>query len=812
MKKNLFLLIFAFFIFNLSINGQSYNSSSVNSSSVDVSSVDVNSLSDNKIQKIIQEMESKGISESQAIALAKARGMSDTQISQLKEKIQEYKLNGGSGTYSTSDDLLDSSNSSDDTELSLKLSIDSSKVDENIFGFDFFNRDNLTFEPSINIPVSNSYVLGAGDEILVDVWGASEQSYQLEVSSNGEVNIPLVGPVYLSGLTIEAAKSKLISALGNIYSDLRSDHPRTFTSIRTGKLKSIHVNVLGEVFNPGTYTVPGTASLFNVLYLCGGPDKNGSFRDIRLIRDGNVIAHLDVYDFLINGNTGVNISLADNDVVMVPTYRKRIAVGGEFKRTGLFEAIGDETVKDIIKYSGGFTDLAYKKFLRLYRTDGIQRSFKDVSLNNADSVTIESGDSLYVGKILDRYDNKVSIKGAVFNPGDYEYTNDLKLSDLINRADGLIENAYLNRGVITRKKPDFTLENISFDPEKVVNGVDEYSLKPNDEIYISSIDSMREERTVEIWGEVKNKGKYAYADNMRLEDLVFLAGGFNERASVSTVEVRRKLDYDRADKSALQNSELFHFKVSRDLKIENSNDFILKPFDIVSVRYMPGSQGSGSVTIKGNIMYGGIYNLITDRDRVSDVIKRAGGVSSNAYAEGASLIRKITLDDREIQKRKELKKIDTTLVFSDSEFESVGINLKRILEHPGSKEDIYMRDGDIVTVPSELQIVKVSGEILNSTSIIFDRKMNVKGYINASGGFSVNAKKKKTYVLNPNGSSYATKCFLFFRKYPKVSPGSEIMVPQKPEKTMTAASWISVASALASVGLSISTALYYLNR
>ncbi len=792
MKNSVFLLILAFFIFNLTVDGQT----------VDASSVDVSALTDSQIEKLIQEMESKGISESQTLELAKARGMSDTQINQLKEKIQEYKLNGSVSANSSSDGNMTSFVEG----LTTKQLLDTTKVNNRIFGFNFFNKNNLTFEPSINIPISNSYILGGGDGLVIDVWGASEQTYHLEISSYGEVNIPLVGPVYLSGLTFEEAKKKLTIALGNIYSDLRSANPKTYVSIRTSQLKTIHVNVLGDVFNPGSYTLPGTASLFNVLYLCGGPNVNGSFRDIRLIRDGKIIAHLDVYDFLINGNTGVNVSLADNDVVMVPTYKKRIAVGGQFRRTGLFETKNDETIRDVIKYTGGFKDYAYKKYLRLYRTSGNQRSFKDIPLNMVDSVITETGDSLYVGKILDRYKNKVYIKGAVFNPGDYEFTEGLTLSGLIRKADGLIENAYLNRGVITRKKTDYTLKNISFDPGNVVKGIDDIALKPNDLVDISAIDSMRERRMVSIWGEVKNNGKYPYADSMRLEDLIYLAGGFNEQASQSTIEVRRKLDYDAADKSGIENSKLYIYHVSRDLKIVDSNDFFLQPFDIVSVRYMPGSQGSGAVTLKGNIMYGGIYNLVTDRDRISDVVKRAGGLTVNAYAEGASLIRKVTLSEEEKQKRQQLKKLDPTLVFSDTEFESVGINLNNILNNPGSKDDIFMRDGDIVNIPSELQTVKVSGEILNSTSIIFDRRKNVRDYINSSGGFSINAKKRKTYVLNPNGTSYATKGFLFFRKYPNVSPGSEIMVPKKPEKQgMSPAAWISIASALASLSLTVVT-------
>ncbi len=799
MNKILLLLTFVFIANGCLIYAQN----------VDPSTVDVANLTDDQINQIVIEMNKRGLSENDAVNLARAKGMTNDQIYLLRQRIKEFNASGGISKAIAKGKLTKTEEVNEETltVLSSKTVLDESLINNKIFGFSFFNSKKLTFDPSINVPISNSYLLGVGDEIIIDVWGASEQTYQLRIASNGEVRIPLVGPVYLSGLTFKQAKSRLKSVLGSIYRDLKNVTPKTFVSIRTGQLKTIRVNVVGEVAVPGTYTLPGTATLFNVLYLCGGPDLKGSFRDIQLIRNGEIISHLDVYDFLINGNSQVNISLADNDVIMVPTYINRVRVEGEFKRDGIFEAKEGETVQDMVKYAGGFTENAYKNILKLYRNTGKQKTFKEVPIDSINLYTLQSGDSLFVGKILDRFINKVSIKGAVFNSGDYEYREGLMLSELIQRADGLIENAYLNRGLITRLKNDYTPENISFNVGKVISGESDIVLKQNDNIIISAIDDMRENQIVAVWGEVQNMGEYPYADNMTIEDLVFLAGGFKESASESTLEVRRRLPYDVADQSSEASSELYYFHVSRDLKLdEDATNFILKPFDAIAVRFMPGSLSSGSVTIAGNIMYGGIYNLTTAKERISDIVNRAGGLAANAYPEGASLYRKVNLSEEEKAKRDELMKMDSTLVFSELEFESVSVNLKDILENPGSKEDIFMRDGDVINIPSELQTVKVSGEVLNPSSTVYEKRYSVRQYINASGGFSINAKKGKTYVLRPNGASYATKGFLFFRRYPKVTPGSEIIIPQKPiREGLSAQAWIGIASALASLSLTVIT-------
>ncbi len=778
----------------------------IKAQNVDPSKVDVNELNDQQVMTVISEMEKRGLSEAEAISVARLRGMSNSQISLLQKRIQEVKQSGGVSNYNQ-ENSLEGENATSIFELSEKSVLDSTMVDEKIFGFSFFNNTNLTFEPSVNIPVSDDYIIGAGDEINIDVWGASQQSYSLVVNTNGDINIPLIGPVYLSGLTLKAVEGKVKNKLSLIYSDLINTNPRTFASVSIGKIKAIRINLLGEVFAPGTYTVPGTASLFNVLYLSGGPNKQGSFRDIRLIRNGKIVANLDVYDYIVNGNSLVNVPLMDNDVVIVPPYINRVKVDGEFKRTGIFESKDDETVADMIKYAGGFTESAYKSTIKLYGNNGKEKIFKEVIPETMSDIYLHTGDRIFVDKILDRYKNIVTIKGAVFNPGDFEFVEGLTLKQLINKADGLIENAFLNRGRITRLKEDYTPENISFDVSDVISGKTNIILKANDQIIIKAIDSIREKQTVAIWGEVQNMGTYTYSENLTLADLVFMAGGLKETASQSTIEIRRKLSYEEADKSTDKNSELFYFKISRDLKIDTeANSFILKPYDVIAVRFMPGAISSGSVTIAGEVMYGGIYNLTSDKERISDIMKRAGGLSDNAYPEGASLTRKVKLSEQEKAKREELMEMDSTVRFSELDFEVVSVKLEKIIQNPGSKDDIYMRDGDFLSIPSVLQTVKVSGEVLNPSSTVFEKSFSVKQYINQSGGFSLNAKKGKTYVLQANGSSQATKGFLFFRTFPKVAPGSEIIIPKRPEREgLTAQAWIGIGSAITSVSLMVVT-------
>ncbi|MCU4157546.1 SLBB domain-containing protein [Carboxylicivirga sp. A043] len=793
------------FFLVIALSALNVQAQSIDPNSVDVKSVNVDDLSDAQIMRMIQEMEKRGLSEQQVIALAQARGMSREQIAKMQQRINEIKLTGGTAAnqQTSGTGMTDTFGMTE----SIKMPVDSAVVDQRIFGFSFFNNENLTFEPNINLPVPPSYVLGPGDEILIDVWGVSQQSYNLPIDKNGSINIPNVGPVQVGGLSQEAAQKRIFSKLTSIYSDLKSSNPRTFASINVGTVKSIKVNVIGEVFLPGTYTLPGTATAFNALYLSGGPNKEGSFRNIQVIRNGELEATLDVYEFLIRGKSDINVPLSDGDVILVPTYEKRVKVGGEFKRNGIFEAKGEEKVSDLVEYAGGFTENAYTHRIELYRTTSRQRAFKDVLADSFDKILVQSGDSVFAGSVLERFENKVSIEGAVYRPGNYELTEGLTLKQLIDNADGVREDVFLNRGLVTRLMDDLTLQNITFNVGEVLRGEKDIELKREDMVTISSIDDLREIRTVEIYGEVQYPGEFDYNEDMTLSDLVFKSGGFKESASEAFIEISRRLSYEEAQKAGDKIAHVYQFTISRNLKMNGEDaKFILSPYDQVFVRQSPGYEDKSVVNVRGEVNYAGQFSLTSKKERVSTIIQRAGGLSPNAYAKGAMLTRKVEVSQKVKRLREQLVASDTSLVFDDLGFDVVSIDLEKILKHPGKKDDIFLQDGDELVIPRELQTVKVTGGVLNPLSASYIEGKSLKHYVRSGGGFSLRAKKGKSYVIYPNGAAASTKSFLFFRSYPKVMPGSEVVVPEKPQKEpLPATAWIAMASALASLSLTIVT-------
>ncbi len=797
MRKKFVLLIFN--VFFISIN------CALLSQTPDASSVNVSSLSDSQVEKLIAEIQTRGLTESQAITLAKAKGLSDTQISQLKQRMQEVKM-GTSSSPSYTSDSISSTDSAD--ELSTKQNLHNEKTDKTIFGFSFFNSKNLTFDPNINIPVPSTYVIGSGDELLIDVYGASQMSYKLTVDRNGYIDIPDVGPINIGGITQKEAKIRILNKLVLIYKDLKSNKPRTFTNISLGSIKSIKVNVIGEVFIPGTYTLPGTATAFNALYLAGGPNKKGSFRSIQIIRDGKVFKQLDVYDYLINGNSAENIQLVNGDVILVPTYKKRIVVEGEFKRDGIYEATEDETVNDIIQYAGGFNENAYRNRIELERYTSKEKEFKDVYDKDYKSVVLHNGDKITAGVVLDRFTNRVVINGAVYRPGSYELTDSLTLSQLIINADGVKENAFLNRGLITRLDDNFELENINFNVRDILSHKEDILLKEDDVITISSIGDLKENQIIDVKGVVLHPGTFDYEKNMTLGDVIFKAGGFKESASNSVIEITRRLNHEEAKTYGDAIAHVYQFSVPRDLKLDAKDEgFVLQPFDQVFIRKAPGYKSRSNVKISGEVLYEGDYSIISMKEKLSDYITRAGGLTPDAFPRGAILTREIK-DSKALKEQKELlaNVEGTDVVKEESDRLVVGINLEKIIANPGGKNDIYLQDGDELHIPRELQTVKINGGVLNPIATTLNIGKNLKYYVDQGGGLSTRAIRRKIYVIYPNGIASSTKSFLFFRNYPKIIAGSEIYVPEKTEREpMSASAWIGIGSALASLSLTIVT-------
>ncbi len=770
-------------------------------------SVDVNNLSDSQIQKIMQEIQSRGLTQDQAIAMAKAQGASQTQIDQLIARIQQQQMNP-SDTLSTNKDNFPTANDNKKAYTSPKARLEVSEKLKKIFGYQLFNSQNLSFEPAVNIPIPRDYILGISDQLSINVWGASQTKYQLTIDKSGAITIPDVGPVYLAGLSFEKGQSLIKNRLMAIYSGMAGEFPNTWAEVSLGAVRSIKINVIGEINAPGTYTLPSTASAFNALYLSGGPNENGSFREIRLIRDGVTIKTIDVYDFLINADPTANVQLREQDILFVPNYKTRVEIAGEIKRKGIFEIKSTETMSDLIRFAGGFGDKAYTHALTVIRNNDREREVRTVADTDYSKFALQNGDSIRADSILNRFSNRVAIKGAVFHPGNYELTPGMKLSDLIKKADGLHEDAFMNRGLISRIKEDNSPENISFDLNEVMQGSTDILLHKEDKVLINSIFQMREKRTVNILGEVMKPDSLEYQDNMTLGDLIFKAGGFREEADLSVVEVTRRLSYEQAAKVTDKMNEIFQFTLTRDLKLSPTDAaFKLMPFDEVYVRRAPGYRNQGTIQITGEVIYAGTYAISDKNEKISHIIRRAGGLIPGAFISGATLTRTYKLSEAEIEKKKQLMKRDTTLKDSLVTLKNtypVGIELEKILANPGSSIDLLLQPGDVINVPREMQTVKVSGNVMNPLALTYEKKRTLGSYIDQAGGYDDRAKRSRTYVIYPNGTTASTRGFIF-RKVPRISPGAEIIVPKKPERTDNTMKWISIASALGTMATAVAT-------
>jgi protein involved in polysaccharide export with SLBB domain len=802
MRKLLLLFLTAFLFFQAP-NG--FSQQNINPREVKISE-----LSDNQVRRIYDEMMNRGLSEQQATSLAMARGFSRQQLSELKRRFEQLGDNPQADMQEGTA-VIDSSFFGGVSE---KDEVEKTEERKKLFGFDFFNSENLTFEPSVNLPASKSYIIGPGDEFSIDIWGTSQQSYQLTVDNGGNLNIPNVGPVSVGALSLEQAQKKIFNKLTLIYRDLAEENPRTFAQIYLAQIRPITVHVIGEVFAPGSYTLPGSATAFNALYLAGGPNMNGSFREIKVIREGKQLTSLDVYDYLINGNSEVNIPLRDDDVIMVSSYRYRVRMSGEFKRKGIFEGKEGETVANMLDYAGGFTDKAYKEKLDIFRTDSRQTYFQSVFKGKFDEVFVQNGDSIIAGEILERIENRVIIDGAVMRPGNYELTEDLSLSLLLERAEGLRDDAFMERAQILRLDENLELENIPFSVKELVAGSYDVDLKREDIVTIYSRDSLRQRRDLSIKGEVQFPGTFDYRDGTTLSDLVAMAGGFLESASSSYIEVARRLSHEEKSEYNKRTGHLYQFTISRDLAMhEQDGQFELKPYDQVYVRRAPGYVASGTVRVNGEVLYAGEYNLSSREERLSTVIERAGGLTPDAYAKGAMLTRKIEIDPKMKRLRQQLEERDSTLQFDDIGFEVLAIDLQEALKNPGSRNDVFLREGDELLIPRELQTIKISGEVLNPVSTPYIEGQSLRYYVNQGGGFSDMAMRGQAYVIYPNGKAAATQKFLFFNNYPKVLPGSEIVVPSKPQREpLPATAWISIGSSVASMALTVVTISNVLNK
>lgn len=774
----------------------------------DLSQIKIEQLSDEQIIQIRQRAEESGLTESQMKALLIARGFPPNEISKLERRLKLID-SGLSG-----EQISDRSRQQDTTltpgAMEQMLEFEPGP-ESRIFGYDLFRNRNLTFEPSLNIPTPPSYQIGPGDELIIDIWGASQQNYQLPVTPEGNIYIENLGPIQVSGLTVEQASDRIISRLKSMYAGLSGPNRNTYAQVTLGNTRSINVHLLGEVNLPGTYTLSSFASVFNALYASGGPTINGSFRNIELIRNNAVIAVLDIYNFLIYGKQDNNIRLEDQDVIKVNPYLSRIDLTGEVKRPGLYEMTRDENMDDVLLYSGGFSDKAYQKTLTVYRNTDTERKILNVSKEDFKTFAMQDGDSIPVAPILKRFENRVTINGAVYRPGEYSLSNGLTLNELIKRAEGLREDAFLNRALIYRTREDLSLEIIPVNLKAIINNETQFVLVKEDVVSVASIFDLREDYFVEIKGEINQEGIFPYMENTSLEDVIVMAGGLKESASLAKVEVARRIKSRDAEQEQSRISEIFYFSIDKELNISpDASGFILQPFDQVFIRKSPGYEEAQSLRVEGEVLYPGTYILSSKTDRISDLIGRAGGLTQEAYLEGAQLIRRVEINQERRQEIIEnlMSESADSLQFNIEEGneQAIGIDLTEIMKNPGSKFDLLLQENDRLIIPKELQTVRLSGALLFPITVRYDKNYSFNKYIAMSGGFADNAKKGKTYVIYANGSVDKTKRFIFFKNYPEVAPGAEIVVPQKQARErMTTGEIIGITSALSSMALIIVT-------
>ena len=654
-----------------------------------------------------------------------------------------------------------------------------------VFGREIFSTQNLTFAPDYNMPTPAGYILAARDEVVIDVWGASEFNATLKISPDGNINLPGVGLVYLNGLSVDQAEQKIKSSLKKIMSGIGN---QTQVKVSLGQIRSIKVNIVGEVAMPGTYTLPSLATLFNALYSAGGVNDIGSLRSIRVFRNNKEVATLDVYDFLLNGKYDTNIRLEDNDMVIVSPYQNLVSISGKIKRQRTFELTKEETLGRLVGYAGGTTGGAYSENIQVKRKSG--RSYQIFTINSSDfdSFKMSDGDSVVVRPIISEYSNRLIIKGAVWNPGEYELSSRTdSLSKLIKIAEGLKGNEFTSRGQISRRKKDFTYEIIPFNTRNVVMGQTDIRLMANDEIYIPTIFDMREAYYLIVKGEVNKPDTIAFQENMTIEDAILQCGGIMASASVEKIEVARRIQ-DQLNYTP-KTAEIFTFNISKSLELSpEAAGFTLKPFDEIIIRSSPGYKVQTSVFIKGEVLFEGEYVLASDGERLSDLIKKAGGLTPAAYTGGASLKRRYTEEERNklesmmrIASEGRSKDTISLKTLRPDEYYSVGINLKSAMDKSGGHNDVILMAGDQIYVPKYKGVVKVSGAVLYPNALTVEQGKGLKSYLYKSGGYQ-NGARKRPYVVYMNGDVASTKSFMGIKSYPKIEPGSEIIVPMKATK------------------------------
>lgn len=788
-------------------------------------------MSDDQVIQYVKEANKSGKSQKQITTELLRRGVTKEQVSRIQQKYSESNTVSNKSNEMPSqlrqrtlvDDGGGQRRTTDYSEVGMFDETVGGRVDNRadntaitdnasqIFGHDVFTNRNLTFEPSINLATPVDYRLGPGDEVIIDVWGASENTIRQSISPEGTIQVSGLGPVQLSGMTVKDANAYLQREFSKIYSGISGSEPTSQIKLTLGDIRTIQINIMGEVAVPGTYTLSSFSSVFHALYRAGGVNKIGSLRSIKVVRNGKTIADLDVYDYLMKGKMKDDIRLQEGDVIIVNPYESLVRIAGKVKRPMFYEMKPTETVATILNYAGGFTGDAYKKAVRIIRKSGREHQVYNVDEMDYSVFRLDDGDSISVDAVLKRFENRVEIRGAVYRSGLYELSGTVNtVKQLIKKAEGLRGDAFLNRALLDRENEDLSHEVIAVDLGGLLKGtVADIPLQKNDILYIPSIHDLKEEETISIHGEVANPGTFLFSKNMTIEDLLVQSGGLLEAAATTKVDITRRIKDPKSTSFSSVLGKTYSFDIKDGLVVGGEGDFHLEPFDEVYVRKSPAYRKQQNVVVAGEVLFGGNYALVKKNERLSDLISKAGGITPDAYVKGARLIRKMTEEEQRRQadavrmaRMGEGKDSISVEKLNISDTYTVGINLEKAISNPGSDFDLVLREGDVLFIPEYINTVKISGAVMYPNTVLYKRGESLRYYINQAGGYGNLAKKKKAYVVYMNGTISRLKS----RDKKAIEPGCEIIVPSKEEKKrMSTAEILGMGSTTASIAAMIAT-------
>ena len=798
--------------------------------------VSAQKMTDDQVIDYVMAAQEKGESQQQIAKDLLRKGVTMDQVNRIKRKMENQKATGVGATMTEKERTRKAPNKNGAVELqstkeekgkmntaereemmgeeldflfpdSTLMFMAEEKKKKEIFGHRIFQNKDVAFEASYNLPTPANYKLGSGDEVVIDIWGASQSTIQETISPDGNIYVENLGPVHLSGLTVTQANNYLKKQLGQIYSSISGDEPESNIRLSLAQNRTIQVHVMGEVENPGTYTMSSFATIFNALYQAGGVNEVGTLREVKVYRNDKMVATYDVYDFILNGNSDMGIRLEDNDVVSVDAYKNLVSVTGNVKRPMYYEVLDNETLEQLMKYAGGFAGNAYKEDVRLIRNGKREREIYTLNTTEQKSFILADGDSVSVDSIMPSFANMVEVKGAVYRPGQFQMDGRVNtVKQLIECAGGLKDDAFMNRAILNRRNPNNTMENLAINLEELMSGkVADVTLRKNDVLLVPSLFDVQEVQTVTIFGEVAFPGTYEYVENMSVEDFIVNAGGLTEAASTAKVDVARRVKNSRATSASDTISHMYSFAISDGLIVEGNPNFTLMPFDEVYVRKSPGYFKQENVVIEGEVLFNGTYALEKKNQRLSELVASAGGLTPQAYAQGARLVRAMTDEE----KARLETTMETSLQLAKDKADSlairnkimnqtdypVGIELDKALAKPGSDADVTLRDGDRLIIPQYSNTVKMSGEVMYVNTVSYKKGKGLRYYLDQAGGYSNEAKKSKVYIVYMNGT--VARANRLNRN--AIQPGCEIVVPIKDRERMKTTEILSLGSTSASL-------------